>query len=561
MPYLDSYVVNATLDTNTVVPTKEKYARLQRNQSGSFWSRTDNYQASGVVTFENFAGWALRLPPHTFEPIFEIENKDIRDFSDFGRWSDWTIVAGATDVTYSDEYQVFGEECRVDRDTGVATATVSRTANLYLRSDDVMEFKIRLPSNATGLAVILHSGAGSARYVEFTPLANDWNLVLIEIDQPTSTSAPWDLTAVDAISVEVTFTGVVASYFAISSAVLDRTAQKGGEIRWQVSLDSGSTWIGWNGVAWAAGVYCHHQWIERRLSLLTPASGMQWQVRCRLIPSENLKHTPTVYGIVCGLDFDEHFNTEEDLKRSIQRQIETTDIYLRMMAFGDGSTTVYLRTHFDNPVVTAVYLGGMRTVDTTDDLFTSQGATTSVTDGFRTPLLLDTAVANGSRVVIHYTVKPPVKIAASNLLIDSAVPEVNLVFPSHGNENREGEANDVFVNRSLGYVWTGFSANRETFVWEIYCTANDSMTVGAMEDGIRRDLESGFASDATGFTWFVGDMLPADVESNYGQGLNVRLVKAESIGPRWRDLTMTRIRQVRALLPNVGILPKRGYVK
>jgi hypothetical protein len=559
MPHLDAEVVNATL-SDTVLTMGEKYAQLERNSQYDRWAQTDPYKSSGTITFENFSGWALRLPPYTFEPDIQFQNTDTRDNNAFGRWGAWADVVGSIAITHSNEFLgMYGEEVRIDRDTGVATTTVRRTMSHSLRADDVMEFKVYLPADASALSVTLHSGAGSATYTEATVLTDDWNIVVIEIDQPTSTSAPWDLAAVDAISISVTFTGVVAARFIIASSLLDRTAQTGGEVRWQVSLDSGVTWLGWDGTAWAAGSWTHPHWVERNLSTLVPATSMQWQVRCRITPSENMMRTPRVRRIVCGIDFDLQFHAEEDLKRSVIRAIELSTVRLRGLATGDGTVNVTLKSHFTSSTVSAVYLGDFDSMDTTTDLFTSQAAETEIHGGYDVVLTLNTVVASGSAVVIHYTANPSVKISADPNIIEASIPEINIVFPTHNIDERMGVGLERYSNRSLGYAWMGLGSNYESYEWEIYCVGHNSMMMSAMDEAIQRVLDAGITSDATGFTIRAGDILPSDVESERGAGLHVRRIAVESIIARWQDLTLTQVRQVRALLPGIGILPARGY--
>ena len=559
MPYLDPIVDDATL-TDCVQPVSSKYARLARDTSvGDSWRMTDPFVSSGEIEFENFAGWALRAPPYTFEPDVQFAQTDVIPISRFGLWSDWSAGAGTTTISRSIEGEVYGEELAAARDTGVGTSTISRTMNMDLRANDVMEFRVYLPSNANALSVTLGSGAGSATYEEFEPLTG-WNLVVIEIDQPTSTSAPWDPTAVDALSVTVGFSDAVAADFLVASAEWDRTAQVGGEVRWQVSLDAGVTWLGWNGTAWVAGVWTHPTWVERRLADLTPATAMQFMAKCQLAPSVNLMNSPEVRGYVCGLDFDLGLHAEEDMKRSVARAIETSTIYLRALATGDGTTGMTFKSHFTGATVTAVYLGNFDSVDTTDDLFTSQAAETVIPGGFQSVLTLDTVVVSGDEVVIHYTASPTVKISSDRFVIEASVPEVNLVFPTVDNEQRMSMSTDRFSNRALGYVWSGDSANRENYTWEIYLVGNNSMMISAMHEAIRRLLDDGIASDATGFTIGAGDILPADVESDRRSGLHVRRIAVESIIARWQSLTLTRTRHIRAFLPSFSHLPKRGYV-
>jgi len=552
MPGLDFDTANATL-SSCVEPVDSGWVRLTSASTGDSWRTPELYSASGTITFENFEGWALRLPPHTFEPLVRFARENVIPISQFGSWTDWAVVAGVTSITESIAGEVYGTELSVARDTGVATSTVSRTMDLDLRANDVMEFRVYLPANADALSIVLHSGAGSATYVEHEPVSG-WNIVVIEIDQPTSTSAPWTTTAVDAASITVGFDDFVASNFLVASSEWDRTAEVGGEVRWQVSLDDGVTWEGWDGTAWTAGVWCHPTWAERRLADLSPGTAMQLSVRCQVEPSTNLRYSPEVRGLVCGLDFDTAFHPEEDLKRSVARAIETSTIYLRGLSRGDGSTLVTFKTNFQNSTVTHVYLGDFDSVDTTTDVFSAQSAETEIPGGWQSTLTLTGVVASGSPVVIHYEANPTVKISADRFVIEAEVPEVNLVFPTVDNEQRHSATRESFRNRALGYVYSGSGANFEDYTWEIYLLGQNSMMISAMHEAIRRLLEAEITSDATGFPIGAGDILPSDVESDRRQGLHVRRIAVESIIGRWQDLTLTREAQVRAVLPSFSRL-------
>ena len=565
MPFLRFDVPGSTL-SDDVIEAKdhgfeaESMVKLRRDQALDAWRFIDKYVPEGILTFKTFTGWALDLPPLTFEPNIAFDRTDVRQDAGFGDWQKWATVSGVTDISDSEDMLTFGKETKVDRDTAFASTTVEQAAPasgpFAFLSSDTAEFRVWLPSNASGLTVILDCGVGnSLEYDVFEPLADDWNLVRIEMDQPSvSTGAP-DLTLVDNIMVEVTFGDSIDSAFYVSSMEVDRTSQKGGEVRWELSFDEGASWFGWEPVtqAWTVDTWCHSQWVERYMSLLDPAdynTEMSLSVRCKLVPSEDLKQTPFVSDVVCGIDFDSYLHWENDIKRSTLRHIETIEIFVRAVEECDGTNQVTLRSHFNSPTVEAVYEGGMRTVNTTADIFLSQSGNT---------VTMDTTVPDGDRVVIHHKVSPPVKISADRFLVDGAVPEINLSFPSLENDVRHSMTPESFTNRSLGLVYTGRGINYQTVEFDVYCTGNNPMIVADMVDAVRESFLEGFISGGTGFTMNVNDMLPAELSSDQKKGLHARRINSEITAVRWEDLQLTEEQQVRSILPRPVLLPNLGY--
>lgn len=561
MPFLEFPVSGAEVDSDVVVGQDRhlgesglQYAKLKREATLDYWQQSDSYASSGIVTFQNYSGWALKLPPYTFEPDIEFEHEDVRIDDTFGVWSTWSAIAGVDNIVHSETFSTFGTETAVTRDTAVGTTTVSRVVSWALRNDDTIEFRVHLPSNATGLSVTLVDGDGdSATYDEFEVLTDDWNLFLIEVDQPSSTSGTFDEANVDEVQISVTFSGAVETIIYIGSLVLDRTAQIGGEVLWQLSFDDGTTWVGWDGTAWSAGAWCSAHWVERWISKVTPSDYSTEQnlsIRCRLTPSENGKYTPKVYRVVCGLDFDQAFHFETDIKRSMYTAVAASEVYLRGKVVGDGTDEVTLSSHFDSPTVLAVYEGSFLAEETTADIFDSQAGNTITLTG---------VLALNATAIVHYKANPPVKIAADRFLTTASVPEIDLTFPDVSNDIRHSYTPESFVNRALGYVYTGEGLNFTTMSGDAFCFANDNPTVGALVDAVRNLLKSGFVSDGIGTTLAIDDMLPADIDSDHRQGLHGRRVNFSITGVRWSGLQLTQNRQVRALLTRARPLPKVGY--
>lgn len=556
MPFLAFNVDEATLSSDVVTTAEingKSLIKLRKNQSLDYWRWEDKYKSSGIVTYKNLKGWALKIPPRTFEPTVIFAKTDIRNLTKFALHSAWSIVSGATILRDAPVHELYGTEFMVTRDPAIATAIVSRPVTWNLLATDTLEFRLLLPSNATSLSIRLDSPGATATYTEFSPIANNWNLFLIEVDQPTSTTGVFNSANVTSIRITVGFTGAVATTFYVTDCTLDRTSNVGGEIRWQVSLDEGTTWLGWNGAAWAAGVWTHQHWIERRLALLNPATyydEMSFRVRARLTPSNNLRQTPYVGEVICGVDLDSAFHVEDDVKRSLRRAVAAAQVYLRAKAEADGTATIDLRSHFSGPVVSGVYEGTFLEEDTTTNLFLSQAGSTVTLTG---------SVTAGTDLIIHYRVSPPVKIAADRFLIESAVPEIDLAFPTLGNQVRHGVEQESFVNRALGKVYTGGGLNFLQLDLTIFCFANDNTTVAAMVDAMYQAVKNGFTSDGLGITWTLNDMLPGEINSEHNQGLHGRRVNSGVTCIQWRDLQLTEEPQVRGVVPRIRPLSKVGY--
>ncbi len=552
MPFLDHTIDDVTLDDDVTISTDPDYpsATLKRDGSVLAWNPSIPFVSSGILTFPEFNGWALRLPPYTFEQDVEFEHEYLIEDGQFANWFDWTSTDVGVTLSESLDYRTYGVEMRVTKDATTDTARVFKTVAWDLLESDTLEFHVYIPSNALALSVELHDSDGdSAVYEVFSPLTDNWNVVLVEVDKPTSTVGTFDETKVVLVYIQVTFPAAVTASFHIGNSWFNRTAHVGGEVLWQVSLDNGTSWLGWDGTAWVADEWTHPQVIERYISLLNPAlydDHMTWSTRCKLIASTDKTQTPRVYGVVCAVDFDEQFNLENDLKRSIVRFLQDGVIYYRALEAGDGTNQVTLRTKLKDPVVEHVYVGGMRDVNTTTDIFSSQSGTT---------IVLTTTVATAQKVVIHYKANVTVKISADPFLVDSEVPEIDLVFPTINHDIRHGGALSIYNNRSLGLCWTEPALNYDTFEWEAYCVANDAAKMASMIEMIRRAFDNGFISDATGSFWHVNDMLPSEVASEHYQGLQIRRLESSSTGIRWESLLLTEKKQVRAILPSVRSLP------
>jgi len=555
MPFLDHSIRDATVDDDVVISrdlgdSEGQVATLKRVQAALAWNPVDPYEDDGVLTFPEFSGWALQLPPYTFEPAVEFDQEFVVEDEQFANWSDWTPGSAAVTISHSLEYRTYGTEMKVTKDASSITARCYRTVAWNLLESDTLEFHVFIPSNAVTLSVELHDSDGdSARYEVFSPLTDNWNVILVEIDKPTSTTGTFDETKVDTVYIEATFPAAVTASFYVGNSWFNRTASVGGEVLWQVSLDNGTSWLGWDGTAWVTDEWTHHQVIERYISLLVPSDyddHMTWSTRCKLVASTDNTQTPKAYGVVCAVDFIEQVNLENDLKRSLVRFLRTGDIYYRALEAGDGTNQITLRTKLQSPVVEHVYVGGMQDVDTTTDIFSSQSGAAITTT---------VVVAGAQKVVVHYKANVTVKISSDPFLVDPEVPEIDLTFPVVNHDIRHGGALSTFTNRSLGLCWVEEAPNYDTFEWEAFCVANDVAKAARMAEMVRRAFDDGFASDATGYVWQVNDMLPSEVASEHHQGLQIKRLQSGSTGIRWIDRQLTQKSQVRALLPSLRALP------
>ena len=111
------------------------------------------------------------------------------------------------------------------------------------------------------------------------------------------------------------------SFEEFSEIETDEDGNDLGEIRYQLSLDDGITWLYWTGVAWAAaGAGNWNTAAEIDDGITSADITHQYKFRAQLLPDVSLDYSPQLKEIMIGVVY--RYNVLEDLVRTIKRYLD-----------------------------------------------------------------------------------------------------------------------------------------------------------------------------------------------------------------------------------------------